>query len=122
FEGPGFQFLSARGLWTSNHHWRNTYRDVLADVSQAYVLTEIDGTIGAGCWAELKYLTRPGAKLGSLTAILVPTDIADVSDEILNFHRNIRVHGYFEARPEHSRSWQKAASFKPARPTERCAQ
>jgi hypothetical protein len=64
---PGIKVLSAKTLWVSASDWQATYRDVLADVTDAYILPYTGGIIGAGIVEEIFYLdARPcGAPLVS---------------------------------------------------------
>jgi hypothetical protein len=53
---PNSPLIHPRGLWRGSAHWRATFRDILVPVTDLYVLSDLDGYVGAGVYAEWDYL------------------------------------------------------------------
>jgi hypothetical protein len=78
---PAAEIIQDAGLWTGAKHWRATYREMLRAlaITDLYVLTADDGTVGRGVYDEWRYLTEelgataraalfPGEPRGELAA------------------------------------------------------
>jgi hypothetical protein len=46
-------------MFQNSEEWRKTYREKLARIEVCYTLTDLDGYIGAGQFAELAFMYKP---------------------------------------------------------------
>jgi hypothetical protein len=91
--------------YRNSGHWQGTYRQRLCHVTHVYSLAHEDGTIGAGAYAELVHLMRPGSpdkrSYRRASLCFCGAFAADPSDRAVNV---LHVCGSFEPM-RRARSW-----------------